>query len=549
MKINKNMLVKNIWFLGLLFGYLVSFILGSYAYAQIVPGPFSISGSGCWLTPSPGTEVNFFGSSGATDYAANRRIFGSNSWTRIISSVNNLLPGQGPIRLTDNGDLDDYTVSAGNTYEYQIIAINSSGQTTSWNTAVIQVSQANCSPPPPACMTSFSPTSILPGGTTTQSWTSSSDADGSLSYSCSGNLGSGTLSANGSRTVSPTLTQTCTMTAVSSNGTSASCGAGITVATPTPTPSIGPSPTPADIVPPVITNVRITNITATSATVMWNTDEQADSQVEFCVGFNRCGVNTALAVQMITSHSVDLSGLTSATTYSVWVKSRDGAGNLGTLGYFLFKTLTQSTPTPSVSPTVSPTQTPTSSAGPANQIIISNIQISNITRDSAHITWDTDRPADSKIFSCTFGLFCFNSLLNDPNLTISHSFTVSGLKANRNYYIQITSADISGGQGSSLTSWKTKSGLIISNVRITNTTQSSATVSWDTDYPANSGMIVCRIFIFCYFSAPLTDPAIVTTHSMTVSNLNPGTTYYYQVLSMDPLGYSARSGLSSFKTP
>src|SRR3989344_4927625 len=121
--------------------FFLSFLFVGFASAQgSVPGSFSISSSGCFQwTPAPAVEVNFLTSSSATDYAANRRIAGTSSWTMIIGSANNIPLGQGPIRLTTGGDLDDYTVFSGNTYEYQVIAKNSSGQTVSSNTAVITV--------------------------------------------------------------------------------------------------------------------------------------------------------------------------------------------------------------------------------------------------------------------------------------------------------------------------------------------------------------------------------------------------------------------------
>ena len=537
--------------------YVFIYGLGGYIYAQSVPGPFSVSGAGCfrWL-PSPALEVNFFLSSGATDYAVDRRIFGASSWTRIITGVNNLPPGQGPLRLTDGGDFDDYTVAAGNIYEYQIIAINLSGQTASWNTAVVRVNQANCSSPiPPACAVSFSPSSILAGNSTTQSWTSAGDGDGSLSYNCTGNLGSGTLPASGSRTVSPATTQICTLTAVNDAGTSATCSAGVTVSSPLPPPPPPgpppPQPPPPDITELFISNVRIINITTTTATVLWDTNKPADSQVEYCLNYIRCGTNTPPIVQTATNHTVNLSGLLPSTTYFIWVKSRDGAGNLAILGYFLFNTAYRTSPPPPGQPP--PPQPPPPQPPPPpvvdDRIVISNIRVINITRDSATITWDTDRPADSRVYSC-FWVFCFYSLAYDQNLTISHSLILTGLSPDTEHYIRVYSRDNSGAYGSSqLFSFKTGPGIIISNVEVTNITAASFTVSWATNYPADSRILACPApLFFCFFVTPIRDPVLTLAHTMTVSNLSSRTDYYYSLTSVDPTGYYARTSFSSIKT-
>lgn len=333
--------------------------------------------------------------------------------------------------------------------------------------------------------------------------------------------------------------------------------------TPTPTPSVTPTLTPRpDTTPPIISNVKIINITATSATVTWDTNEISDSQVEYCKTGSRCGINTVLSSQLVTSHSVNLAGLLANTSYYIWAKSKDGAGNSVTLGYFLFRTLSQvSTPTPTPTSSLTPTPTPTSTGTPTptttpsptpvlNPVVVSNVKVSSITRDSVVVAWDTDRPADSKIYSCALGLFCFATLFSDANFITAHDFTISGLKADRNYYIKIEATDSNGQRGTSSTIvLKTLPGLTISNVMITKMSQSSVNVVWDTDYPANSGIKVCSIYFFCFFSAPIRDLTLATAHSMTVSNLKSGTTYYYQVTSVDPSGYQAKSSLSSFKTP
>lgn len=89
------------------------------------------------------------------------------------------------------------------------------------------------------------------------------------------------------------------------------------------------SPTPVlDTAPPVISTVTASNITQSTATISWDTDEPADSQVEF---FGPCpsgGCLTPLISATTVSHTVNVSGLAASTTYPFRVKSRDAAGNL-----------------------------------------------------------------------------------------------------------------------------------------------------------------------------------------------------------------------------
>lgn len=112
-------------------------------------------------------------------------------------------------------------------------------------------------PPPPSCSTGFSPSSIILGQSTTQNWTAFNDADNSVSYSCTGNIGSGNLPATGSRSVTPTTTQDCTFTAVNIAGDSAVCSASVTVNAPTPTPTPAPTPTPTPTPPPLLPTATI----------------------------------------------------------------------------------------------------------------------------------------------------------------------------------------------------------------------------------------------------------------------------------------------------
>jgi hypothetical protein len=83
--------------------------------------------------------------------------------------------------------------------------------------------------------------------------------------------------------------------------------------------------------PPQITAIAVSNITATSATITWTTDELADSQVDYG-STSSYGLTTMLDPTLVTTHSVSLIGLTNGATYHYRVKSKDAAGNLATSG-------------------------------------------------------------------------------------------------------------------------------------------------------------------------------------------------------------------------
>jgi RHS repeat-associated protein len=94
---------------------------------------------------------------------------------------------------------------------------------------------------------------------------------------------------------------------------------------------------------PVISNVAAGGITASSATITWNTNENSDSQVEYGTT-TAYGQSTTLDPAIVTAHSQGLSGLASGTLYHYRVKSRDAAGNLAVSGDFSFTTAPDTTP-------------------------------------------------------------------------------------------------------------------------------------------------------------------------------------------------------------
>jgi chitodextrinase len=87
------------------------------------------------------------------------------------------------------------------------------------------------------------------------------------------------------------------------------------------------APPPPDTTPPAITGVGA-EAAAASATVTWATNEPADSRVEY--GLTTAYGETRTDASLVTSHSVNLTGLACQTTYHYRVSSADAAGNRAT---------------------------------------------------------------------------------------------------------------------------------------------------------------------------------------------------------------------------
>jgi len=112
---------------------------------------------------------------------------------------------------------------------------------------------------------------------------------------------------------------------------------------------------PTDTTVPSISGVQVSSITTSSATISWNTNESATTQVEY--GLTSAYGNQSTEVSSLTTpHSVTLSGLMGNTTYNFRVKSRDSSSNLAISGNFTFTTAAPvvTAPSPIVQPSVTP---------------------------------------------------------------------------------------------------------------------------------------------------------------------------------------------------
>ena len=181
---------------------------------------------------------------------------------------------------------------------------------------------------------------------------------------------------------------------------------------------------------------------------------------------------------------------------------------------------------------------------------IQNVSVSNITMTGAVITWQTDELSTSQVMICDPGGGCTWTEL-DENLVTNHSVSLSDLKSNTAYHFTATSTDAKENQalaeGDLTTSAQAgATTLTISEVKVSNITDLSTTISWVTDKPATSQIEYGTTD--AYGSTTPLDQKLTTSHSATLSGLKPNTIYHFKVKSKDASGNEATSQDQTFTT-
>jgi hypothetical protein len=296
-----------------------------------------------------------------------------------------------------------------------------------------------------------------------------------------------------------------------------------------------------DTTPPVITSTTTGTPNPTNITITWTTDENANSLVDFGTTQGVYTLTQGSSVSATTSHSVTLTSLTPNTQYFYQVKSQDSSGNQATDD----NTGASYTFTTAEAPDLGDTTAPT----------ISDITVSGETATGATISWTTNEPADSIVgFSLDES---YTQEQGSSDLNTSHSVTLTGLSPSSTYYFQVKSRDESGNLATTTDSatqtFTTNSGedttppVILSGPTISSITSTGATVTWTTNENSNS-LVNLGTESGTYTGTQGNDNDSLTNHSITLTNLTPGETYYLQVKSRDSNSNTATSGEESFAT-
>ncbi len=178
--------------------------------------------------------------------------------------------------------------------------------------------------------------------------------------------------------------------------------------------------------PPVLSNVRASNVGTSSATINWATNEPADGQVEY--GTTAAyGQTTPLNTSLVTAHAANLTGLASNTRYHFRVRSRDAGGSATTSADFTFTT-----------------RTTADTAAP----VVAAVAATGLTSSGALIGWTTNEGATSQVEYGTTAAYGQSTAV-DTALATTHAMSLSGLSAGTTYHYRVRSSD---GAGNTATS-------------------------------------------------------------------------------------------------
>lgn len=184
----------------------------------------------------------------------------------------------------------------------------------------------------------------------------------------------------------------------------------------------GGTATTTDTTAPIISAVSATALSTTGATILWTTNENATSQLEFGTTTSY-GMLSALNSTLQMAHSITLAGLIPSTMYHFRVQSKDAANNTGTSSDMTFTTATPDLAAP----------------------LITGLSVGSIATTTATIMWNTNENATGKVYFGTVNPLVLGSATNVSTTTLStgHSFVLGSLSASTTYYYVVESTDAS----------------------------------------------------------------------------------------------------------
>ncbi|MEH6823955.1 MAG: JDVT-CTERM domain-containing protein [Motiliproteus sp.] len=180
--------------------------------------------------------------------------------------------------------------------------------------------------------------------------------------------------------------------------------------------------TDADITAAAISNANIHSISDTVVIISWNTDELADSLIEYGAAGGALQLRAGVLEQS-KNHLLVLTQLNPGSNYQFQLSSADPAGNRSTSSVLDFTTAAQ----------------PDSTAPD----LVSGPSVFNVTDTTASLSWVTGEHGSSQV---NFGLNTdnLNGSQSVSGLRAAHDVYLNGLLPGATYFYQVITEDISG---------------------------------------------------------------------------------------------------------
>jgi hypothetical protein len=333
-----------------------------------------------------------------------------------------------------------------------------------------------------------------------------------------------------------------------------------------------------DGIPPKLSNIKIESFTATSAVVSWETDEEADSEVNYGLTKAYGVARDPLANKK--THRILLDDLEPSTFYHIRVGSADYGGNqalsgdygLTTKGVVSIVDIEKIPPEDrvTVEKAVQSIRDIKSYEGLKTVIdelgevakkvieaprIIGSPGVKEVGSDYAIVTWATDQDAGSVVRYARDQEY--NSNAENPYTTESgdagertkeHSVRITGLNPGTLYHFQVVSEADFGLSGESRDdTFITKAQLpSILNFRIIKVEEDSATLAWRTSIPAAG--IVEYTNTKTNEKKSAGSPIFALSHQVKIAGLSLGVRYNALVKAENVVGDKVSSSPLSFTT-
>ncbi len=301
-----------------------------------------------------------------------------------------------------------------------------------------------------------------------------------------------------------------------------------------------------DLVAPVISNVKIHDVTSFEAQISFDTDKDVLSFVEYGKD-DSYGGNSADG-KWGKTHNVYLKGLTLGTDYHIKVTAIDKSGNSSSSDDKTFKTKFFSQNTPDLTKIDNVQQYQNEIESTIESILpalippfIEEPKITDITENSATVTYRTNIksfPVVGYIEDSSYDATSANPYLIETSdtteKTLTHTLNLLNLKPNTLYHLQARAFSLPQVVGKSAEiTFTTQASKIHGS--IIQKKKDSFVIVWTTDEPTTS-IVEYKNLKTGELSRNIDSVNKNTNHSMKVENLTPGTTYEVTISGVNAKG-------------